>query len=298
VNESLIDFAALRALFERCPGRVPSSRPDDVRALLSTAELELICWQLGPSLPSRARIVRAGQALPFRGSGREHALAWARAGLSGGGSLILDDIGSLCPRIDAFAAAIERELCPTALVNAYLTPPDSRANDLHFDTHDVLVVQVGGSKSWRVYSGQPVSFPVLGQRRPIAREEAGEESVVELRAGDVFYLPRGVPHEAFTTGSASLHLSVGLRPTLVHEVLGELLQEDLGRDAGLRRAVRPERNDIVEWVQALATDPDRLRERAAAVQDRLSRRGERRGASPRLVPDWRTGPAAGAASAE
>ena len=36
-------------------------------------------------------------------------------------------------------------------INAYLSPASSRGLDLHFDFHDVFVVQLGGSKRWRIW---------------------------------------------------------------------------------------------------------------------------------------------------
>ena len=53
-------------------------------------------------------------------------------------------------------------------INAYLTPAGAVGKPPHTDDHDVVVLQLWGSKLWHL----------------------GEEEV-QLRAGDVMYLPQG-----------------------------------------------------------------------------------------------------------
>jgi bifunctional lysine-specific demethylase and histidyl-hydroxylase NO66 len=64
--------------------------------------------------------------------------------------------------------------------NAYLTPPVAQGLNLHGDPHDVFAVQTHGVKRWVV---EPPDEP---------RWE------LELRPGDVLYLPAGTRHAAQT----------------------------------------------------------------------------------------------------
>ena len=43
------------------------------------------------------------------------------------------------------------ELDHPVQINAYLTPPAEQGLDIHFDFHDVIVVQLAGRKRWRVW---------------------------------------------------------------------------------------------------------------------------------------------------
>ena len=48
-------------------------------------------------------------------------------------------------------------------MNAYLSPPSARGLELHFDFHDVFVLQLDGAKRWRVWE------PLARTRDPIRR---------------------------------------------------------------------------------------------------------------------------------
>ena len=94
--------------------------------------------------------------------------------------------------------------------NAYYTPRDSQGLAVHHDTHDVFVLQVAGEKRWLVY--EPV-FPLPLKRQRYQRELGGPGEAVHdvtLQSGDTLYLPRGWLHEAVTSVTNSLHITVGV----------------------------------------------------------------------------------------
>jgi hypothetical protein len=74
--------------------------------------------------------------------------------------LVIVDVDALVPEIRRLADAIERRLSHYVGVNAYLSFSRGSAFKAHWDIHDVLVVQVHGSKRWRSY-GTPVPYPHL-----------------------------------------------------------------------------------------------------------------------------------------
>ncbi len=125
-------------------------------------------------------------------------------------------------------------------VNAYLSPPNATGLDLHFDFHDVLVVQLAGAKRWRVWTPLArATHPVRGKhavRMPAPEELDDPVMDVELMPGDCLYLPRGTPHAAQTLDTASDHLTVGvvainwqrvLRTAIDAEVAAGRLSESL-----------------------------------------------------------------------
>lgn len=92
--------------------------------------------------------------------------------------------------------------------NIYLTPASARGFNAHFDNHDVFLLQVYGSKIWKVYDS-PVYLPTkpFDKKKWVATAPIID---VELKAGDTLYMPRGYVHEGLTTNSASMHITLGL----------------------------------------------------------------------------------------
>eukprot|EP00929_Paragymnodinium_shiwhaense_P067383 TRINITY_DN33925_c0_g1_i1.p1 TRINITY_DN33925_c0_g1~~TRINITY_DN33925_c0_g1_i1.p1 ORF type:complete len:430 (-),score=93.91 TRINITY_DN33925_c0_g1_i1:101-1390(-) len=94
----------------------------------------------------------------------------------------------------------------------YLTPPGSQAVGLHSDDQDVLLLQVWGTKRWKIRNN-PVRLPyteeMLGKDVPVAQELI-KDPIMEftIEPGDVLYIPRGFLHEAETGTDSSLHVTI------------------------------------------------------------------------------------------
>lgn len=136
-------------------------------------------------------------------------------GYRSGCTVVLQGLHLTDPGIARLANNLALELDQPVQVNAYLTPESARGLDVHFDYHDVFVVQLEGSKRWRIW--EPLDrfrLPVAGKHRvpKPTFDELPDEPVLDitLRSGDVLYLPRGFPHAAETTDEASAHLTIGL----------------------------------------------------------------------------------------
>jgi ribosomal protein L16 Arg81 hydroxylase len=99
------------------------------------------------------------------------------------------------------------------LRNAYLIPPGQKGLATHYDTHDVFVLQIAGTKHWRLFE-ETVHLPLEGQRMRPRTEPQTDPTEFDLLAGDPLYLPRGFAHDAVAVDSMSLHLTVGVRPII------------------------------------------------------------------------------------
>src|SRR5207247_5682120 len=135
-----------------------------------------------------------------------------------------------------FCRALEAELGHPVQANSYYTPRQSQGFAVHHDTHDVFVLQVAGEKRWLVYD--PVfDLPLKHQRWSKELGEPGPVVLdVTLRAGDTLYLPRGWLHEALTSDSDSLHITVGVVVYAWMDALRAALDECEG-DLEFRRSV-------------------------------------------------------------
>ena len=165
-----------------------------------------------------------------------------------------------------FCRHLERALGHPVQTNAYYTPQGSQGFAVHHDTHDVFVLQVAGTKRWRLYEPL-VELPLENQRWSKELGEPGEPSEdLTLRAGDTLYLPRGWPHEAATSEADSLHLTVGIKAYTWMDAFKEAVA-DCAEELEFRRAVPADGiggEDLVERLRE-RLDPD-------TVSARMSRR--------------------------
>lgn len=138
--------------------------------------------------------------------------------------------GILCRKIAADFRSAGVVLRKPIRANAYYTPPRSQGFAPHYDNHDVLVLQLHGEKLWRIH-GEAVKWP----RKPMpdALDPGAihpKPQEVMLRAGDVFYLPRGFVHEALAQDTSSLHLTLSVQAATWSDVFERLmdLEDRLG----------------------------------------------------------------------
>ena len=156
-----------------------------------------------------------------------------------GGSLVVSQFHELHAPLAQFCRGLEKIFLHPVQANIYLTPPGAQGFRVHFDTHDVLVMQVSGAKSWRVWDDIP--FPLPSRATPWANKQspAGTPHALTLNPGDALYLPRGVMHEAAAqTGDApSLHITIGFLEASIADMLRELLEILEAENPALRASI-------------------------------------------------------------
>ena len=145
------------------------------------------------------------------------------------------------PVIDLVTELSAELACPVQ-ANAYITPPDSRGFDAHYDVHDVFVIQLAGRKLWQVHAPvhlHPLADQPWTSHRAAVEARAAEAPLLEvtLEPGDVLYLPRGTVHGALTRDDLSAHLTLGVHPVTGHAALTAALA--LLRDSETLRASLP-----------------------------------------------------------
>ena len=267
----------------------PAPHPAHHAPLLSIADLDAFLATEAARSPrvSMAESRREGSAaVPpdeyLREDGRVDLPGLFHA-FDGGATLVVSQFHEMHAPLMRFCRGLEQVFLHAVQANIYLTPPGAQGFRVHYDTHDVLVLQVVGEKRWRLFPGQP--FPRPTRRTPwpgnIAPE--GEPEVLTLRPGDTLYVPRGVMHDAAAQGgdAPSLHVTVGLlEPSLatVLRLAVDLLEET---EPALREsfptwrlAEGPGRlADLARPLAARLAEPAALERTALTLLDRLA--GER-----------------------
>jgi lysine-specific demethylase/histidyl-hydroxylase NO66 len=133
-----------------------------------------------------------------------------------GYTIVLESVQRYVQALASLLHSIEVELNYAAQVNAYITRPESQGFVCHYDDHDVLILQIRGSKIWHVYDGADVTPHQMTRHEPVDSSALPPPTDVRLETGDLLYLPRGRIHAAEATSEVSVHLTLGLHaPTLL-----------------------------------------------------------------------------------
>lgn len=145
------------------------------------------------------------------------------AAIGRGGSLVFDKIQQHSADLEDFTDALAEDMNTHINVNAYYTSRNQKGVNPHFDRHDVLAVQIHGSKRWYYKKDQHLlSKSIRNQKVPDIDESfSGWESVL-LNEGDILYCPRGVWHFTKTENLSSLHLAFGLYPLTLGDWLKKI----------------------------------------------------------------------------
>jgi lysine-specific demethylase/histidyl-hydroxylase NO66 len=205
--------------WERCPLAVPRGEPGRFDDLLSEADVERVVCSTAIRYPA-FRLVREGSQLnvgeytrdvswrpPFTGTADvPRVLAEWQAGAT----IVLQALHVNWHPLAVFCRLLEDALDHGVQANAYYTPRGSQGFAVHHDTHDVLVLQVAGEKRWLLYDPL-LELPLKHQRYSRALGEHGEPTDdLVLHPGDTLYLPRGWLHQAETSDTDSLHVTIGI----------------------------------------------------------------------------------------
>lgn len=111
--------------------------------------------------------------------------------IDGGCTVVFQKVDSLDFHWHRLARALEGATRQPAQVNVYVGAPNAPGLAWHRDPHDVLILQLAGTKIFAVERG------------------AGALDI-PLGSGDILWLDRGVRHRAANGSAGSIHASLGL----------------------------------------------------------------------------------------
>jgi hypothetical protein len=211
-----------------CPGYFDGLLPGP-----STVDTLLKAFRHEPSAIRMARGKDKKGPESYRLADGSLDVAAVRTDFANGYTTVLDGVEQYLRPVGTLARALEVELNFATQVNAYVTPPQSTGLVPHYDDHDVLILQLQGSKTWHLYVG--------ADRRPREIQRDGDKAVdlaslpaptdLLLEAGDVLYVPRGRVHAAEANAEQSIHLTIGIHaPTVLMLAVGALYSQSFRDD--------------------------------------------------------------------
>jgi ribosomal protein L16 Arg81 hydroxylase len=220
--------------WERRPLVVPRAEPGRFDDLLSESDVERLVCATAIRYPA-FRLVREGGQLGV--GGYTNDVSWrppftatvdvrrALAEWEAGATIVLQALHINWHPLAVFCRLLEDALGHAVQANAYYTPRGSQGFSVHHDTHDVLVLQVAGEKRWLLY--EPLlELPLKEQRySPTLGDHGAPTDDFALLPGDTLSLPRGWLHEARTSATDSLHLTIGITSYTWRDAIKDALAE-------------------------------------------------------------------------
>lgn len=243
-----------------CARLLTPSRLLDVLMRRFLAPPQLRCLQDGTDLHPDSFIevqtTRRGQVLSLVNMNRLGRL------MQSGCTLVLDALDMFDPTMEVACRALQWWSRELVQVNTYLTTGSAAGFPLHWDDHDVIVVQLDGEKTWEVRSPSRIA-PMYRDAEP--NTTPGEDIVWSgtMRRGDVMHIPRGYWHQATRQERGdgySLHVTFGfMQRTGVdwltwladHSREHELFRHDLDRWGGIDGQAAQELGFHIELSQLL-----------------------------------------------
>ncbi len=173
-----------------------------------------------------------------------------------GATLVINGAHKAIPSLTRFCAYLENQFKFRVQTNLYITPPGSQGFPAHYDNHDVLALQINGCKHWRLYGFGEQTLPVEnkpGEKSPDPAQ--APQHTLDLRAGDLLYLPRGYIHDAVTLEEPSIHITLGLLPKYWFHLIEEIAQ--IAKENPIFRQALPHglssAADKADFIQAFET---------------------------------------------
>ena len=254
---------------------------DDLARLLQSCPLEpprLSIFKRGAELP-RERYLQSLSGIARIDGGRLSLL------LDEGATVILNHIDDLVPPIAAIADEIGDRLSARTAVNLYASWRSEPGFAAHWDSHDVIVLQLAGRKTWSIYKPSRPN-PLGGDQFEAPPAGQAPDHDETLEDGDVLYLPRGWIHAPLPLGEPSLHLTISVtRPTGAGFLAW--LAEDLHANSEIRASfpVADERAMTAFRESLAAIVGEAINQ--GAVDRYLASKDAERGARPQLsFPDF------------
>jgi ribosomal protein L16 Arg81 hydroxylase len=246
VGPFLDDYWTKRAVY------IPANGARNFRSLFSWDELNRLLNFSRLRYPEDIRLVQLDDSAP--GSSPSD---WVER-CQRGATLVINQLQRFVPELADLTEQLRTELGHRTQVNMYCSWPSHQGLNCHYDGHEVLILQVEGTKQWFVGPAM-LKWPLEKRRCGDAHTTPNPYLDVTLHPGDVLYIPRGHCHHAVARDEPSIHLTVGITCRTgvdwLHWLADELSTDEAWRE-NLPVALDGSGSDMARHVAALT---ERLR---------------------------------------
>lgn len=150
-----------------------------------------------------------------------------------GATIIINSAHKAIPNLADACSAFEQEMKIRVQANIYITPPNSQGFAMHYDPHDIFLMQIKGPKTWQIYD--------TGEELPTTNKAFKNKPKLvakfDVQAGDLLYLPRGTVHEAFSTAISTIHVNFSCKARYGFHLLQDIAKLAEQEDVFFRHAI-------------------------------------------------------------
>ncbi|GIF05086.1 cupin domain-containing protein [Actinoplanes siamensis] len=232
----------VRDHWEKRPLVVSRGDPEYFADLLTLDDVDYVL-SMSSLTSDELRVVLDGNETPvsslFSGgpNGPMNALEALYAYYRKGSTIILNSLDRRWEPLKRLCGTLCTETSSRFQANVYITPAGAQGFKAHYDMHDVFVLQVHGTKRWRLYAS-PLQLPLRGQSYDKSGPSPGDpEQEFDLHAGDVLYLPRGIIHSAKSNEGTSVHVTIGAHPLLWSDLIQAEIKKVFAADVRFRKGL-------------------------------------------------------------
>jgi len=203
-----------RCYWEKQPLLVTRQTPTYYSGLLSWRDIDTLLHF------NRPEVLGAPRAAGTTGLGAPHRderlfygnLQQACQRFARGERFVIHGLQRYWPPVATLGRHLEQTLqSPLFGAELFIAPNDWSGGPPHFDTAAAFVLQIQGSKHWRLFGPAPQSDQQAATVFVPEEQLGAPLQEFHLEAGDLLYLPFGHVHQAFTTEESSLHITVFVR---------------------------------------------------------------------------------------
>lgn len=138
--------------------------------------------------------------------------------------------------LEDLSNSISRDLKCSTGSNVFVTPSQAQCFDAHYDEHDLMIIQISGKKSWKIYESF-VPLPLEPQNgRQVDFSHLKQLYEFNIEPGDLIYIPRGFVHEVKTTSNVSTHITLGISSITWTNLLVKYIEKLGTEEATLRES--------------------------------------------------------------
>lgn len=190
--------------------RIPFSMPNQAKDFSNLVNWEIIN-NIIDSKKSHLRIVKDGLMVKdYTDLNSAEAAAYYQKG----NTLLLKNAERSNLLFETIAKDFSTSFHTEVDIQLYCTPAENNAFGWHYDVEEVFIIQVRGSKEYRIKQNTIHPNPLvssISKDFKFEKESSDLEITVLLKEGDWLYIPSGWWHIA-RTKEESMHISIGLMP--------------------------------------------------------------------------------------